>query len=37
MELFNALHAGHLEIFRLNFDEIILLPKVNEAERIQQY
>jgi hypothetical protein len=26
-----------LELFRLNFGEIILLPKVNEAERIQQY
>jgi hypothetical protein len=35
--LFNFLHAGQLELFRLNFDEIILLPKVNEAERIQQY
>jgi hypothetical protein len=26
-----------LELFRLNFGEIILLPKVNEDERIQQY
>jgi hypothetical protein len=26
-----------LELFRFNFGEIILLPKVNEAERIQQY
>jgi mannosylglycoprotein endo-beta-mannosidase len=37
LELFSSLHAGQLELFRLNFDEIILLPKVNEAERIQQY
>lgn len=35
--LFSDLHAGHLELFRLNFGEITLLPKVNEAERIQQY
>ena len=33
--LFTDLHAGQLELFRLNFGEIILLPKVNEAERIQ--
>ena len=37
LELFGALHSGQLEIFRLNFGEIILLPKINEAERIQQY
>src|SRR4051812_28557275 len=35
--LFSYLHAGQLDLFRLNFGEIILLPKVNEAERIQQY
>jgi hypothetical protein len=35
LDLFNCLHAGQLELFHLNFDEIILLPKVNEAERIQ--
>jgi hypothetical protein len=35
LELFGILHAGQLELFRLNFGEIILLPKVNEAERIQ--
>jgi hypothetical protein len=28
---------GQLELFRLNFGEVILLPKVNEADRIQQY
>jgi hypothetical protein len=37
LEMFGVLHAGQLELFRLNFGEIILLPKVNEAERIQQY
>jgi hypothetical protein len=35
--LFGDLHAGQLELFCLNFGEIILLPKVNEAERMQQY
>jgi hypothetical protein len=35
--LFTFLHAGQLELFRLNFGEIILLPKIKEAERIQQY
>jgi hypothetical protein len=37
MELFGELHSGQLELFRINFGEIILLPKVNEAERIQQF
>ena len=37
LELFGALHARQLELFRLNFGEIILLPKINDAERIQQY
>ena len=37
LELFGYLHVGQLELFRLNFGEIILLPKINEAERIQQY
>ena len=37
LQLFSCLHSGQLELFRLNFGEIILLPKVNEAERIQQY
>jgi hypothetical protein len=35
--LFADLHAGQLELFCLNFGEVVLLPKVNEAERIQQY
>jgi hypothetical protein len=37
LDLFRCLHAGQLELFHLNFGEIVLLPKVNEAERIQQY
>jgi hypothetical protein len=37
LQMFSVLHAGQLELFRLNFGEVILLPKVNEAERIQQY
>src|SRR5438132_2509435 len=37
LELFGTLHAGQLELFQLNFGEIILLPKINDAERIQQY
>ena len=35
--MFGDLHAGQLEIFKLNFGEIILLPKIIDAERIQQY
>jgi hypothetical protein len=35
--MFSSLHAGQLELFHLNFGENILLPKVNEADRIQQY
>jgi hypothetical protein len=30
------LHAEQLELFRLNFGEIILLPKIDNAEKIQQ-
>ena len=37
LALFSALHSGQLELSRLNFGEIILLPKINDAERIQQY
>src|SRR3954463_5084908 len=37
MRLFEFLHVGQLDLFRLNFGNIILLPKVNNAERIQQY
>jgi hypothetical protein len=31
LELFSFLHSGQLELFHLNFGEIILLPQVNEA------
>jgi hypothetical protein len=37
LALFVDLHAGRLDLFRINFGEIILLPKVKNAERIQQY
>jgi hypothetical protein len=37
LELFTFLHSGQLKLFHLNFGEIILLPKIKEAERIQQY
>jgi mannosylglycoprotein endo-beta-mannosidase len=37
LEMFSILHARQLELFHLNFGEVISLPKVNEAERIQQY
>jgi mannosylglycoprotein endo-beta-mannosidase len=37
LDLFAELHAGQLKLFRINFGEIILLPKVNDAEKIQQY
>jgi hypothetical protein len=37
LDMFSSLHAGQLELFRLNFGEIILLPKMNEAKRIQKY
>jgi hypothetical protein len=37
LALFSALYEDQLELFRFNFGEIILLPKVMEAERIQQY
>ena len=37
LELFNVLQAEQLELFKLNFGEIILLPKIKDAQRIQQY
>ena len=37
MNLFGFLQVGQLDLFRLNFGNIILLHKVNNAERIQQY
>ena len=36
LKLFGCLDGGHLDLFRLNFGKIILLPKIIEAERIQQ-
>jgi hypothetical protein len=35
MQMFHDLHAGVLPLFSLNFGVIILLPKVQEANRIQ--
>ena len=37
LAMFDAWHAGQLELFRLNFGEIILLPKIKEPEKIQHY
>jgi hypothetical protein len=37
LHMFSVLHAEQLELFCLNFGEVILLPKINEVERIQQY
>jgi hypothetical protein len=37
LDMFSVLHAGQLELFRLNFGEVILLLKINKAERIQHY
>jgi hypothetical protein len=37
MDLFSELHLGQLDLFLINFGEIILLPKVIDAERIQQF
>jgi hypothetical protein len=34
LELFGVLHSIQLELLRLNLGKIILLPKVNEAERV---
>jgi hypothetical protein len=37
MAMFRDLHAGNLPIFSLNFRIITLLPKEQEARKIQQY
>ncbi|WVZ53298.1 hypothetical protein U9M48_004264 [Paspalum notatum var. saurae] len=37
MQMFLDLHAGDLPLFSLNFGVITLVPKVLEANRIQQY
>ena len=35
VEMFNDFHAGNLEVSRLNYGIITLLPKVQDAEKIQ--
>ena len=37
IELFDDFDAGHLDVSRLNYGTITLLPKVQDAERIQQF
>jgi hypothetical protein len=36
-DLFGELHAGQLELLRINIGEIILLQKINNTERIEQF
>jgi hypothetical protein len=35
--MFHELHTGTLLLFSLNFGVITLIPKVHEANQIQQY
>jgi hypothetical protein len=37
LQMFYELHAGILPLFSLNFGVITLIPKVHEANQIQQY
>jgi len=37
LEMFGDFHSGKLDVSRLNYGIITLLPKVHEAEKIQQY
>ena len=37
MDLFSKFHQGLLNVSRLNYGIITLLPKIHEAEKIQQY
>ena len=37
MQMFQGLYAGDLPLFSLNFGVITLIPKVQEANVIQQY
>jgi hypothetical protein len=37
LKMFHNLHAGTLPLFSLNFGVITLIPKTQEANRIQQY
>ena len=36
-EMLDDLHAGVLDLWRLNYEIIILLPKLREANNIKQY
>jgi hypothetical protein len=37
LQMFYELHTGTLPLFSLNFGVIMLIPKVHEANKIQQY
>ena len=37
MQMFHDLHKGDIPLFSLNFGVITLLPKTQEASKIQQY
>jgi hypothetical protein len=37
MEMFRDFHEGELDISRINYGVITLLPKITDAEKIQQY
>jgi hypothetical protein len=37
MNMFHELHTGEFPLFSLNFGVITLIPKVKEANKIQQY
>ena len=37
LEMFEEFHAGILDVSRMNYEIVTLLPKVQDAERIQQY
>ena len=37
MQMFHDLHNGDIPLFSLNFGVIMLLPKTQESNKIQQY
>jgi hypothetical protein len=37
MEMFRDFHEGELDISRINYWVITLLPKITDVEKIQQY
>ena len=37
LDIFGEFHTGKLEVSRLNYGIITLLPKVQDAEKIQQF